>query len=162
MNLWVVFATATTFVLAYMRVIYIFYNIYTTTTRTLLDNLSNFLKIFSHRNFCADLSYVWLIFLLKIITGSPNKSKMKFSPFLMCFPYRRSPSAQCLREPTTTAERGTTLNARIDWDISLIMSPSFVWLLRNNTSQSDGTKRQARCSIRSAPCASTLRISTFR
>ena len=31
----------------------------------------------------------------------------------MCFPYRRSPSAQCLREPTTTAERGTTLGARI-------------------------------------------------
>ena len=32
----------------------------------------------------------------------------------MCFPYRRSPSALRLREPTATAERGTTLGTRIN------------------------------------------------
>ena len=54
----------------------------------------------------------------------------------MCFPYRRSPSALHLREPTTTAWRGTTLGTHIDRDISLLMSLRFVWQLRNNTSQS--------------------------
>ena len=40
----------------------------------------------------------------------------------MCFPYRRSPSALCLREPTATAERGTTLGTRINMYRTLIMS----------------------------------------
>ena len=40
----------------------------------------------------------------------------------MCFPYRRSPSALRLGEPTATAERGTTLGLRIDKYRTLIMS----------------------------------------
>ena len=35
--------------------------------------------------------------------------------------------------------RGETVGTRIDRDISLIMPPSFVRQLRNNTAQSDGT-----------------------
>ena len=64
------------------------------------------------------------------------------------------PPLHTLREPTASATRGAILGTRIDRDISLIMPPSFVCQLRTQTTQSDGTNRQARRSLRSSPCDS--------
>ncbi len=49
---------------------------------------------------------------------------------------------------------GETVGTRIDRDNSLVMPPSFVRQLRNNTAQSDGTVRQARRSYSRRRCGS--------
>ena len=64
-----------------------------------------------------------------------QNTKNKTSPFLTCFPYRRSPSAY-FEGPTASASRGATLSTRIDRDISLIMPLRFVRQLRTQTAQS--------------------------
>ena len=46
------------------------------------------------------------------------------------------PPLHSLREPTTSASRGTTLGTRIDRDIFLLMPLRFVRQLRNQTAQS--------------------------
>ena len=76
------------------------------------------------------------------------------SPFLMCFPYSVPPLRSAWGNPRNCSAGGNTRYSH-NKDISLIMPPSFVWLLRNNTSQSDGTNRQARRSMRSALRASS-------
>ena len=46
------------------------------------------------------------------------------------------PPLRALREPTVTAQRGTTLGTRINKYRPLVMSLRFVRRLRNNTAQS--------------------------
>ncbi len=61
------------------------------------------------------------LFLCDIYKRWMRSNLIAISPFLTCFPYRRSPSALCLREPTATAWRGTTLGTHIEKYRSLVM-----------------------------------------
>ena len=71
------------------------------------------------------------------------------------FPQVFSPSPFPLkREPTATAERGTTLNARIDRAFHSLCHFACVAASQQNATHSR-TNRQARCSLRSSPCDSS-------
>ena len=91
-----------------------------------------------------------LFFIYKSVRRTPQ---IKFPPSSRVSP-TAVPPLHSLREPTASAPRGATLGTRINRDISLIMSPSFVCQLRTQTAQSDGTNRQARRSLFSPPCGS--------
>ena len=102
------------------------------------------------------LSPFLTVFGLRRLRTAIRLVRFGYNTFTGCVAKRVAPTPPfpLKREPTATAQRGTTVNARIDRDISLIMPPSFVCQLRTQTAQSDGTNRQARRSLFSPPCGS--------
>ena len=96
------------------------------------------------------------------------RTLIAISPFLTCFPYHRSPSvclegthgvrsawghANAIDFVTIASSLCATSSTRIDRDNSLVIPPSFVRRLRNNTAQSDGTTVKLGAQILAAAAA---------
>ena len=75
------------------------------------------------------------MFVLPLQKFDGVNSKIKHPPSSRVSP-TAVPPLHTLREPTASALRGATLSARIDMDISFLMSLRFVRQLRTQTAQS--------------------------